>query len=325
MYNSLVVSSSPHIKDKNTVSKIMQKVAISLLPASIFGIYSFGVKAALIIAICILSSCIFDYLCIKLFKRTTSIYDFSAVVTGLLLALNLPPAVPLWMPVAGSFIAIVLVKQLFGGLGQNFMNPALAARVILLISWPTHMTNWVNPASPDSMSSATPLAFVGNSDFAKLTSFARPAYRDLFIGNISGCIGEISAAALLTGAAYLVLSGVISLHIPLSFIGSFAIMIWLFGGDTIFKGDVLYHVLAGGLVLGAFFMATDYSTSPVTHKGKIIMGIGCGILTALIRLYSPYPEGVSFAIIFMNTLVPLIDRYCIPSSFGGAKKNVRRS
>lgn len=319
MYNSLVVSSSPHIKSENTVSKIMQKVAISLLPACIFGVYRFGIKAAVIIIICIISSGVFDYFSIKLFKRNTSIYDFSAVVTGILLALNLPPAVPLWIPVIGCFVAIVLVKQLFGGLGQNFMNPALAARVILLISWPSHMTNWTNPAAPDTMSTATPLVFAGKGVFSKLTSMGRPSYQDLFIGNINGCIGEVSAMALLIGAVYLIATGVISLHIPLSFIGSFAIMIWLFGGETIFRGDVLYHMLSGGLILGAFFMATDYSTSPVASKGKVIMGAGCGTITALIRLYSAYPEGVSFAIIFMNTLVPLIDKYCIPSSFGGVK------
>ena len=224
---------------------------------------------------------------------------------------------------------------MFGGLGQNFMNPALAARVVLLVAYTEQMTNWINPKGVDAISTATPLEIAKNSligatadvvggatqvgDVA-LQAAEMPTYLQLFLGQVGGCIGETSALALLLGALYLLARKVIGLQIPLTFIGTTALFTWIFGGETLFTGDFLYHVLAGGLILGAFYMATDYATCPVTNKGRIIMGIGCGILTGIIRLYTNYPEGVSFAIILMNVVVPLIDRFIVPKSFGGGKK-----
>lgn len=313
MEKRLLVSSSPHIRDNTNTSKIMRDVIIALMPASAVGIYFYGFRSLLVILTAVVSSVAAEYITRRLLKRDQTIGDLSAAVTGLLLALNLPPTIPLWITVVGSAFAIVVVKQLFGGIGQNFMNPALAARVVLMISWPVQMTNWL---IPDGISSATPLALIkeGTSASEKL-----PSYFDMFIGNIGGTIGEVSKAALLIGAAYLLARRVITLDIPLSFIGTVALLTWIFGGDGLFNGDFLYHVLSGGLILGAFFMATDYTTSPVTRKGKFIMGVGCGLITVVIRLYANYPEGVSFAIILMNILVPLIERYTIPRSFGGGK------
>ncbi|MCX7922833.1 MAG: RnfABCDGE type electron transport complex subunit D [Clostridia bacterium] len=317
MGNNLLVSSSPHLRSGDSTRRIMMDVVIALLPAAGAGVYFFGVRSALVIAVTILSCVVSEYLARKVMKREQTILDISAVVTGLLLALNLPPAIPFWIAAVGGFIAIVIVKQMFGGLGQNFMNPALAARVILLVSWAQQMTNWVSPG-PDAVSSATPLALIKKGQEA-VVGVALPSYLDLFIGKVGGSIGETSVLALLIGAAYLVYRKVITLEIPLAFICATAVFTWVFGGDSLFSGNFMYHILSGGLVLGAFFMATDYSTSPVTKKGKIIMGIGCGLLTAIIRLYANYPEGVSFAIILMNIAVPLIDRYTVPKSFGGEK------
>lgn len=291
-------------------------VAIALLPAAACGVYFFGFRALAVILVTVFACVASEYLTRNILKREQTISDFSAVVTGLLLALNLPPAIPLWIAAVGGVIAVVIVKQLFGGIGQNFMNPALGARVILLISWTGPMTNWLTPGV-DTVSSATPLALIKKGAEAAEGQF--PGYADLFLGNIAGCIGETSVLALLIGAAYLVYRRIISLEIPLAFIATLAVFVGMFGGAGVFTGDIIYHVLSGGLVLGAFFMATDYSTSPITRKGKIIMGIGCGLITAIIRLYANYPEGVSFAIILMNIVVPLIDRFTIPKSFGGEK------
>ncbi len=294
----------------------MIDVVIALLPATFAGIYFFGIRAALVIVVSILSCVISEYVTRKVLKRESTISDFSAVVTGLLLALNLPSTLPLWMVAVGGVVAIVIVKQLFGGLGQNFMNPALVARVFLLNAYVKQMTGFVK-SGPDAISSATPLFEI--KEFVKGNEVNLVGYWDLFIGNKAGCIGEISVAALLIGAVYLLFRRVIGLEIPVTYIGSVAILTWIFRGQTLFTGDWLYHILSGGLMIGAFFMATDYTTSPVTFKGRIIMGIGCGILTAVIRLYTGYPEGVSFAILLMNICVPLIDRYTVPKSFGGEK------
>lgn len=312
--NNLLVCSSPHLRDRTKTKNIMIDVIIALIPASVIGIYYFGFRAALVILVTIAACVAGEYVSRKAMKKEQTVVDFSAVVTGLLLAINLPPTIPLWIAAIGGVIAVVIVKQMFGGIGQNFMNPALAARVILLVSWPVQMTDWI---APDGISSATPLAVVKNGK--EMVDAVPPGYMELFTGNIGGCIGETSAAALLIGAAYLIYKKVISIEIPLSFIGTVALFTWIFAGDTLFTGDFIYHVLAGGLILGAFYMATDYTTSPVTFKGKMIMGIGCGLLTFIIRLYTNYPEGVSFAIILMNILVPLIDRYTVPNSFGGEK------
>lgn len=310
---TFLVSSSPHLRDGNNSSRIMLDVIIALTPAALAGVYFFGMRALLVILVTIASCVASEYITRRVLKREQTIADLSAVVTGLLLAMNLPSTIPLWIAAVGGVIAIVIVKQLFGGIGQNFMNPALAARVMLLVSWTGPMTHWVNPG-PDAVSSATPLGIIKEGVGAEL-----PKYWDLLIGNVGGCIGETSVIALLLGALYLLYRRVITLEIPLAFIATLGLFIWVFGGEGLFTGDFVYHILAGGLILGAFFMATDYSTSPVTRKGKIIMGIGCGLITGIIRLYANYPEGASFAIILMNIVVPLIERYTIPKSFGGEK------
>jgi len=314
--NKLIVSSSPHIRGKASTQRIMLDVIIALLPAAIFGIYFFGLKAALVILVTVISCVASEYLTRVILKREPTISDLSAVVTGVLLALNLPPTIPLWMAAVGGVVAIVIVKQLFGGLGQNFMNPALVARVFLLNAFAKQMTTFITPG-PDAISSATPLFQM--KEFVKGNEANLSGYWDLFVGNISGCIGETSVIALLIGGIYLLFRRVITLDIPVAFIGSVALITWIFGGQTSFTGDWIYHVLSGGLMIGAFFMATDYATSPVTFKGRIIMGIGCGVLTAVIRLYTSSPEGVSYAILLMNICVPLIDRYTVPKSFGGEK------
>lgn len=332
MENRFLVSSSPHIRDSVSTRKIMLDVIIALLPASVAGIYFFGLRALAVILVTVSSCVISEYLARKAMKRECTIGDLSAVVTGLLLALNLPPTIPFWIAAIGGAVAIVIVKQMFGGLGQNFMNPALAARVVLLVAYTEQMTNWVNPRGVDAISAATPLEVLKNSAAGTAADVASgatplvesaaemPTYLQMFLGQVGGCIGETSALALLLGALYLLARRVIGLQIPLTFIGTTALFTWIFGGETLFTGDFLYHVLAGGLILGAFYMATDYATCPVTNKGRIIMGIGCGILTGIIRLYTNYPEGVSFAIILMNVVVPLIDRFLVPKSFGGGKK-----
>lgn len=316
MENHLLVSSSPHFRSSDTTNRIMRDVVIALLPAAICGIYFFGIRSFLVMATTILACVVSEYVTRRVMKRENTIGDFSAVVTGILLALNLPSTIPLWIAAVGGVIAIVLVKQVFGGLGQNFMNPALAARVMLLVSWPVQMTKWVT-LGPDAVSTATPLAILKSKE---ALDAVLPNYFNMLVGNISGSIGETSVLALLIGATYLLYRKVITLEIPVAFVGTLALFTWIFGGkEGLFSGDFIAHILAGGLFLGAFFMATDYSSSPVTFKGRLIMGIGCGLLTGIIRLFTNYPEGVSFAILLMNIATPLIDRYTIPTSFGGEK------
>ena len=315
---NLVVSPSPHITGTSSTSKIMRDVIIALSPAAAAGIYYFGYRAALVIAVTVAACILSEYISCKVLKKANTVSDLSAVVTGILLALNLTPSIPLWIAAVGGVVAIVIVKQVFGGIGQNFMNPALAARVIMIVSWPEAMTRWIDPGT-DAVSAATPLAIIKKG--AEITEAARPVYFDLFIGNIAGCIGETSVAALLAGGIYLLIRKVISYEIPLTYIGTVALMTWVLGGGTLFSGDFIYHILGGGLFIGAFFMATDYTTSPITYKGRLIMGVGCGLLTSLIRLYTGYPEGVSFSILIMNITVPLIDRYTIPVPFGGSKRS----
>ncbi len=330
MNNQLLVTSSPHFRSDYKIERIMLDVVIALLPALIAGMVVFGVSALTLTLISVISAVLTEYVIEKLLHREITIDDFSAVVTGMLLAFNLPPTVSWWIPAVGSFFAIAIVKMCFGGLGNNFVNPALAARVFLLASWPVQMTTWTIPgassagaanaisAATDAMTSATPL------DILKVagTSSQLPSLWSMFIGNIGGTIGETSALALLVGAAYLLYRGVINLRTPLSFIATVGLMTWIFGPEGMFTGPFMYHILGGGLILGAFFMATDYPTSPVTPVGQIIMGIGCGILTSVIRLWGGYPEGVSYSILLMNMVTPLIDRYTMPKVFGtrGAKK-----
>jgi electron transport complex protein RnfD len=310
MANTLIVSSSPHIRSEEKTSRIMLDVCIALIPAVVAGVIFFGYRTLLVVLTCIAASVLSEFIARKALKRVNTINDLSAAVTGLLLALCLPPTVPLWIAAVGAAVAIIIVKQLFGGLGQNFMNPALTARIFMLVAWPAAMTNWVISTGTDIVSTATPLGMLKEK-----TITALPGYMDLFMGNIGGSIGETSAFALLIGALYLLIRRVISPEIPLMFIGTTALFSWIFGGDP------LYNILAGGLFLGAFFMATDYATSPITMKGRIILGFGCGFLTALIRRYTGYPEGVAFAILIMNICVPLIDRYTMPKRFGGKLKN----
>ena len=323
MENRLLVSSSPHFRNNDTTARIMLDVVIALIPAALAGTYFFGIRALLVILVTTASSVAAEYIACKALKKEPSIRDYSAIVTGLILALNLPSTIPLWIAAVGGAVAIVIIKQMFGGIGQNFMNPAAGARVILMVSWTGPMTKWAAPGY-DAVSSATPLALIKKGGEA-MEGAVIPGYLDLFIGNKAGCIGETSVLVLLIGAAYLLYRRVITPEIPLVFIGTTAALTWILGGDALFKGDALYHILSGGLVIGAFFMATDYSTSPVTFKGRIIMGLGCGLITSVIRLYGGYPEGVSFGIILMNIMVPLIDRYTIPKSFGGGKTVERYS
>jgi len=314
-----MVNVSPHIRDVSKTSRIMLDVVIALIPAILAGIYFYGLRVLLIIGVTVLACVLAEYASIKTLGKDKNILkDLSAVVTGVILALNLPPTIPLWIAAVGGAVAIVIVKQMFGGIGQNFMNPAMAARVILMVSWPAQMTNWIT-AKVDSVASATPLALVKKGAEA-VVNVQLPAYSELFIGRIGGSIGEASVLALLLGAAYLVYRKVITLDTPLAFIGTVAVFSWILAGNGFFTGDFVYQVLSGGLVFGAFFMATDYSTSPITSKGRLIMGVGLGILTVVIRLYTNYPEGVSFAILLMNITVPLIERFTVPKSFGGEKR-----
>jgi len=292
----------------------MRDVLIALSPALVVGIYHFGLRAFYTVAISVLSALLAEYLFQKVAGRPVTISDLSAVVTGLLLAFNLPPGIPIWMPALGSFFAVIVVKQLFGGLGSNFMNPALAARAFLLASFPVQMTTWV---FPDAVTQATYLATIKESPaFIPQTS----DYLALLTGRTGGCIGETSAVALLIGGVYLLCRKVINWRIPVSYIGSFTLFAYIFGRSSFFSGNILFEVLSGGLLLGAFFMATDYATSPITFAGKIIMGVGCGFLTVIIRFYGGYPEGVSYAIIIMNVFVPTIDKYVRPRVYGRGKK-----
>ncbi|MGI6142187.1 MAG: RnfABCDGE type electron transport complex subunit D [Caldicoprobacterales bacterium] len=329
--SKFTVSPSPHIRTNESTSRIMLDVIIALIPAGVVSIWLFGAKSLWIILLGIVSSVLTEYLIQKLMKKSVTIGDFSAAVTGLLLAYNLPPSAPWWLVVIGSFIAIALVKQVFGGLGHNFMNPALAARAILMACWPVRMTSWIQPGA-DAVSAATPLALLKASDAASsatssatvsgatAASIEIPSLWDVFSGNIAGTIGEVSSLALLLGAAYLLYRGVISWRIPIAYIATTFVLTFIFNGADL--SNAFYQIFLGGLILGAFFMATDYSSSPVTPLGQIIMGVGCGILTAVIRNYGGYPEGVSYSILLMNVATPLIEKYTMPKIFGEVRNNV---
>ena len=306
--NLLKVASSPHVRDKDDTSRIMLYVIIGLLPTTIFGIYNFGLRALLLVLVCIATCVISEYIFEKIVNKKSTIKDLSAVVTGLLLALNLPHTLPIWQAVLGSIFAIVVVKMLFGGLGQNFMNPALGGRVFLLVSFAATMTNF----EFDGVSSATPLALLKNGE--AVNTF------DMFIGRTGGTIGETSAVCLLIGAIFLILMGVIDLVIPASYIITFAVFVLLFGGHGFDMTYLVAHLCGGGLMLGAFFMATDYVTSPITPTGKLIYGICLGVLTGIFRIFGNSAEGVSYAIIFSNLLVPLIEKVTIPRAFGIVKE-----
>ena len=308
MSNLLNISSSPHVRDKSSTKSIMWDVFLALMPAAIFGIYNFSVKprdinAILLIVVCIATCVLTEYIWQKAMKLPLTVSDGSAAVTGLLLALNLSSTSPIWMAIIGSVFAIIIVKQLFGGLGQNFMNPALGARCFLMVSFAGQMTSFTY----DGVTGATPLAQI------KMGT-GTPKLLDMFLGTTGGTIGETSVVALLIGAAYLVARKVISLRIPVTYIVTFAIFAILFG-----QHDIMYlakELCGGGLILGAFFMATDYVTSPITPKGQIVFGIILGVLTGVFRIFGASAEGVSYAIIISNLLVPLIERVTIPVPFG---------
>ena len=309
----LTLSSSPHIQTNENVTTVMRDVIIALLPATIAAIYYFRFGAIVNILVAVLGAVAAEYLIQKLMKKPITIKDYSAAVTGLLLAFNVPSTLPWWMTLIGSVFAIAVVKQLFGGLGHNFMNPALAARAVLLASWPVEMTSWVTTGA-DAVATVTPLAVIKGAEAGATSA----SMFDLLIGNVGGCIGETSAILLIIGGIYLIYRGVITYVIPTYYIGTVAVLTFIFSGFDI--SMLSYNILAGGLILGAFFMATDYTTSPVSKKGQIIYAIGCGLLTAVIRYYGGYPEGVSYSILLMNVATPLIDKYISPRVFGEVAK-----
>lgn len=300
----LKVSSNPHIRSKDTTSRIMLYVIISLLPAAGFGVYNFGLHALAVIIVTIASTVLTEYIYEKCMKKKITVGDLSAVVTGLLLAMNLPPMAPLWMAVLGGIFAILVVKMLFGGLGQNFMNPALGARCFLMISFTSLMTNF----NCDTYTGATPLA--------ALKAGERVDVMDMIIGRTAGTIGETSMVALIIGACILILLGVIDLKVPGSYIVTFVIFIAIFGGHGFDSQYISANLAGGGLMLGAFFMATDYVTRPITKKGQYLYGIFLGIMTGIFRVFGPSAEGVSYAIILGNLLVPLIEKVTMPRAFG---------
>lgn len=300
----LKVSSNPHIRSKDTTSRIMLYVIISLLPAAGFGVYNFGLHALAVIIVTIASTVLTEYIYEKCMKKKITVGDLSAVVTGLLLAMNLPPMAPLWMAVLGGIFAILVVKMLFGGLGQNFMNPALGARCFLMISFTSLMTNF----NCDTYTGATPLA--------ALKAGERVDVMDMIIGRTAGTIGETSMVALIIGACILILLGVIDLKVPGSYIVTFVIFIAIFGGHGFDSQYISANLAGGGLMLGAFFMATDYVTRPITKKGQYLYGIFLGIMTGIFRVFGPFAEGVSYAIILGNLLVPLIEKVTMPKAFG---------
>ncbi len=298
------ISASPHIRSKVTTSNIMMWVLIALLPATAFGIFNFGLSAAIVVVVTVASAVLTEYAYQKLMHKKVTISDLSAAVTGLLLALNMPPTAPWWMCVLGSVFAILVVKQVFGGLGQNFMNPALGARCFLLISFTGRMTTFVY----DGVSGATPLALLKAGESVNVM--------DMFIGNIAGTIGETSVIAILIGAVILLVKGIIDIRIPGTYIVTFVVFVAIFGGHGLDMNYIAAHLCGGGLMLGAWFMATDCVTCPITKNGQILYGVCLGILTGLFRLFGGSAEGVSYAIIISNLLVPLIERVTLPKPFG---------
>ena len=324
----LIVSTSPHIRSEETTQHIVWSVNLALLPAALMGIYFFGPLAAAILAVSITTAVLCEYGYQKALKKKITVDDGSAVLTGLLLGLTLPPSVPLYIPFIGAFVAIVLAKQLFGGFGFNIFNPALIGRAFLQISFPKLMTVWVEPTAAfvfiDAKTTATPLGILKEEGLQKLIEYSGTylnLYTNLLFGNRGGSLGETSIVALLMGAAFLIYRRYITWHIPVSFLATAATLAWTFGGqEGIFTGDPVLHLLSGGIVLSSFYMATDYVTAPSIRKGQIIFGVGCGCLTMLIRLKGGYPEGVMFAILLMNCFSPLIDRNFRSHVFGAAEK-----
>lgn len=322
----LIVSIGPHVHAAESTQTIMWSVSGALLPAAIMSVYYFGFRALMIIVVSILTAVISEAAVQKMRRKTVTVSDGSAFLTGLLLALNVPSSVPLYIPAIGTFVAIVITKQLFGGLGFNIFNPALIGRAFILISFPKLMTIYYEPLAAmgmDAKTTATPLGILKEEGMARLLEIFHTKaalYQHLFLGNRAGSLGETSIAALLLGAAYLIFKRYITWHIPVSFILTTALLTWAFGGrEGVMTGDPILHVLSGGLILGAFFMATDYVTGPSVRSAQVIYGIACGALTALIRLKGGYPEGVMFAILIMNCFAPLLDRRVRSRVFGKAE------
>lgn len=301
--NKPIISVSPHIRTSEDTPVIMRDVVFSLIPALAASCFFFGWRAPVLVLVSVVTCVLTEFLFRKGTGRPITVNDFSAVVTGILFAFVIPPSSPVWMVVIGAAVAIILGKQIFGGLGYNPFNPALVSRAVLLASWPVHMTNWARPF--DGISCATPLGILKMGLSGEL-----PSYMDMFLGSRAGCLGETSVLALLIGAVYLLYRKRITLHIPLSYISAVCVI------SAVFNLDPLFNVMAGGLVLGAFFMATDMVTSPITNKGKIIFGIGCGLLTMLIRYKGSFPEGVCYSILIMNIFTPVIDKYTEHRPFG---------
>lgn len=321
---NFVVSGTPHVRSKESIQSIMRDVIIALAPATAMGIFYFGVSALVLIIAAIVSAVVFEALCQKIMKKPVTVSDLSAVVTGLLLAMNLPASAPIWVAVVGSAFAIIFGKQLFGGLGQNFINPALAGRAFLLASYPTEMTTWVVPnglSLADATASATSVADAATyaTPLAELKAGALHAsVGQLAIGQVGGCIGETCAIALIIGGIYLLYKHVISWKIPVIYIGTVFVLFAVIGRHGVRMP--LQEILAGGVMLGGIFMATDYASSPVTPKGQIIFAVGAGLITYLIRTFGGYPEGVSYSILIMNCCVPLIERFTEPTIFGALPK-----
>ncbi|PWL70994.1 MAG: hypothetical protein DBY25_07035 [Clostridiales bacterium] len=308
----LLVTYSPHRKSGVTTRSIMLNVVIALIPALVCAVIFFGFRALMLTCVSVLACVLFEYLVRKLMKRDNTIGDLSAVVTGVLVAFNVPVTLPIWMLIIGDFVAIVIAKQMFGGIGQNFANPAILARIVLLVSFPAQMTTWVPPyfnsflVPADVVTTATPLADITNTE-------TLPSMLDMFLGARAGSLGETAALALLIGGLYLIVRRIINPIIPIAYIGTVFLFTWALGLDPV------YQILAGGVMLGGFFMLTDYSTSPSTRLGKLIFAVGCGIITVVIRVFGSYPEGVSFAILLMNILVPYIDKATRLKPFGKVK------
>ena len=311
-----VVTSSPHIRGKRNTQQIMLDVVIALIPALLAGTIIFGIRALIVALVCIAAAVVAEWVCGMILYHRNTVKDVSSVVTGLLLALTLPATVPYWLAAVGSVFAIVVVKGFGGGLGKNVFNPALGARAFMMLFWPVHLVRYIAPGTVDGVASATPLHHM------VMPALPTESIGQMFMGNIGGCIGEVCTLALLIGGIYLIAKGVISARIPVSYLGTVAVLTLVFSkGDNAFLW-MLYSLLGGGVVLGALFMATDYATSPVTPKGQIIYGIGCGVLTVIFRYFGLFPEGVTYAILLMNACAWAIDRYSAPRRFGTKKGEV---
>ncbi len=334
-YDNLMVSSAPHLVTKLDTQKTMMYVLIALVPALIVSTAVFGPRALLMTAVCIAACVFFEWAYEKLMHRPNTVRDLSAALTGTLIAFNVPVNFPIWMAVLGCFVAIVIVKQLYGGIGRNIANPAIVARIVLLISFASAMTTWTGPkigAEVDAFTGATPLAIVKETPLTELGSLIAngtvPSNVSMFLGTIGGSMGEVSAIALIIGGCFLIWKKIISPATPVAFIGTVFVIAFIYyavaGGEGVSALHMaIFHICAGGVMLGAIFMATDYVTSPIMPLGKVIMGIGCGFFTMVIRLWAGYPEGVSFSILLMNMLTPLIDMLCIKLTYGGGKKNAK--